>query len=355
MRTSPLLLALSFVACKRHVPRESPKPIAPVVSASVVTSALPAPPPLVRDDVETHFKAFDKVAAEDAKSKLGRALYFDERLSKNHDLSCNSCHDLSRYGVDGAQFSSGHKGQLGARNSPTVYNARDHVAQFWDGRAKDLVEQAKGPILNPVEMASSEARVVATLRSMPEYVAMFRDAFGSGITFRRVAEAIASFEKRLVTPGRFDKYLRGDETALDQNEKAGLARFIKLGCVTCHNGEAVGGGSFQKLGLQNAWPGLKDEGRFVVTKNPEDKFKFRVPSLRNIAKTAPYFHDGAETRLDEVVRKMAFHQLGVTLRDDEVSSLVAFLNALTGELPIDSIKQPELPKSTATTPKPDPT
>lgn len=347
------LLALAFVACKREPQRESPKAAAPVTTASVVASALQPAPPLVREDVDTHFKPLDKPAAEDAKTKLGRVLYFDERLSKNHDLSCNSCHDLSRFGVDGAPFSSGHKGQLGARNSPTVYNAKDHVAQFWDGRAKDLVEQAKGPILNPVEMASSEPRVVSTLRSVPEYVAMFRDAFGGVVTFARVAEAIATFENGLVTPGRFDNYLRGDETALTDLEKAGLARFIKLGCVTCHNGAAVGGGSFQKLGLQKPWPGLKDEGRFVVTKNPEDRFKFRVPTLRNIAKTAPYFHDGSETRLDEVVRRMALHQLDVVLRDDEVSSLVAFLNALTGELPTEYIKAPELPKSTASTPKPD--
>jgi cytochrome c peroxidase len=341
-----VILALALVACKREVRSDAPV---------VATSAAPSAPPLVRNDVDTQFKPLDKAPAEDATSKLGRILYFDERLSKNHDLSCNSCHDLARFGVDGARFSSGHKGQLGTRNSPTVYNARDHVAQFWDGRANDLVDQAKGPILNPIEMASSEARVVATLKSIPEYVAMFRDAFGSGVTFARAAEAIAAYESRLVTPGRFDRYLRGDETALDDREKAGLSRFIKLGCVTCHNGAAVGGGSFQKLGLQKAWPGLKDEGRFVVTKDPDDKFKFRVPSLRNISKTAPYFHDGSETRLEEVVRKMAFHQLGIELRDDELSSLVAFLNALTGELPRELITAPELPKSRPSTPAPDPT
>jgi len=344
-----ILLALALVACKREAQQDGPLAVA---STSAVAS-VPSSPPLVRDDVDTHFKALDRPAPLDGKSTLGRVLYFDERLSKNHDLSCNSCHDLAKFGVDGARFSSGHKGQLGSRNSPTVYNARDHVAQFWDGRAKDLVEQAKGPILNPVEMASSEARVVATLKSIPEYAAMFKDAFGGGVTFARVAEAIAAYESRLTTPGRFDKYLRGDETALDDREKAGLARFIKLGCVTCHNGAAVGGGSFQKLGLQRAWPGLKDEGRFVVTKDPEDKFKFRVPSLRNIAKTAPYFHDGSGSQLDEVVRKMALHQLGVELREDEVTSLVAFLNALTGELPAELIKEPELPKSAPSTPKPD--
>ena len=178
---------------------------------------------------------------------------------------------------------------------------------------------------------------------------------GGGVTFTRAAEAIGAFERRLVTPGRFDKYLAGDETALDDLERRGLAQFIKLGCVTCHNGAAIGGGSFQKLGLQKPWPDQSDLGRFVVTKDPEDRMKFRVPSLRNIEKTAPYFHDGSATRLEEVVRKMGFHQLGVELGDDQITAIVAFLRSLTGTLPSDLLTPPELPKSTATTPKPDPT
>lgn len=328
------------LGCKR----EAPKPIAARPAASVKT---PVP---VRADVEMFFKplpaAFGTPAP--ARVELGKMLYFDERLSKNHDLSCNSCHDLAQFGVDGTRLSSGHKGQLGTRNAPTVFNAGDHVAQFWDGRAKDLDEQAKGPIVNPVEMAATPARVVATLRSIPEYV----KAFDGKITFDRVGEALGAFERTLVTPGRFDKYLRGDETSLDEREKHGLALFMKLGCVTCHNGAAVGGGSFQKLGLQKPWPNQADLGRFVITKDPEDKMKFRVPSLRNIDKTAPYFHDGSDTRLDDAVRKMALHQLGLELHDDEVSALVAFLQSLTGDLP--RIDPPSLPKSTASTPKPDP-
>jgi cytochrome c peroxidase len=339
-----LIVALA-VACKREH-KDVPK---------VTTASSAQPPALARADVDTFFKplppSFGKPA--EAKVKLGRVLYFDERLSKNHDLSCNSCHDLARFGVDGAQFSSGHRGQLGTRNSPTVLNAGDHIAQFWDGRAKDLEEQAKGPILNPVEMAGSEKLVVATLKSIPEYVDMFKTAFDAPVTFNRAADAIAAFERTLVTPGRFDKYLRGDETALNDTEKTGLARFIKLGCVTCHNGAAVGGGSFQKLGQQKPWPTQKDLGRFVVTKDPEDRMKFRVASLRNVEKTAPYFHDGSESRLEEVVRKMGYHQLGLELRADEISSIVAFLRALTGD-PV-RVEVPQMPKSTAATPKPDPT
>jgi cytochrome c peroxidase len=331
-----------IAACRRGEVQK-PKPVATAPSSSAATPN--------RSDVELFFKPLPKSYGTPTESRvrLGAMLYFDERLSKNHDLSCNSCHDLAQYGVDGVRFSTGHKGQLGTRNAPTVLNAGDHVAQFWDGRAKDLEEQAKGPIVNPVEMAATPARVVATIKSIPEYVKLF----DGPITFDRVGEAIAAFERTLVTPGRFDKYLRGDETALNDQEKHGLALFLQRGCVTCHNGAAVGGGSFQKLGLQKPWPNTSDLGRFVITKDPEDKMKFRVPSLRNIEKTAPYFHDGSETRLEEVVRKMGEHQLGLSLRDDEVSALVAFLRSLTG----DAIKLtvPELPKSTAATPKADPT
>ena len=342
-----MLIALG-AACRREEQRPPGEPPKPVPAASIVT------PSLSRADVDTFFKPLPKTYGTPTapRVKLGQMLYFDERLSKNQDLSCNSCHDLARFGVDGAKLSSGHRGQLGTRNAPTVFNAGDHVAQFWDGRAKDLEEQAKGPILNPVEMAASETRVVTTLRSIPEYVALFREAFDGAVTFQRAADAIGAFERTLVTPGRFDKYLRGDETALTDPEKTGLAHFIKLGCVTCHNGAAVGGGSFQKLGLQKPWPTDKDLGRFVVTKDPEDKMKFRVASLRNIDKTGPYFHDGSETRLEEVVRKMGRHQLGLELRDDQISALVAFLHALTGELTV--VVPPQLPKSTSSTPKPDP-
>lgn len=294
----------------------------------------------------------DKVA-------LGRMLYFENRVSKNHDLSCNSCHNLENFGVDNEPTSLGHKKQRGGRNSPTVYNAGNHIAQFWDGRAATLEDQAKGPVLNPVEMAMKDAgSVEATLKSMPEYVAMFKKAFPSDkepVTYDNFARAIGAFERTLVTPGRFDAYLKGDAKALTDAEKKGLDAFMTQGCIACHTGEGLGGHLYQKLGLVAAVPNVKDMGRFDVTKNEGDRLFFRVPSLRNVAKTAPYMHDGSIKTLEEAVAFMGKYQLGQTLNPEQVSSIVAFLNALTGELPNKaSISKPTLPKSTKTTPKPDP-
>jgi cytochrome c peroxidase len=194
------------------------------------------------------------------KVELGKLLFFDVRLSKNHDVSCNSCHDLARYGVDGQPFSTGHKKQLGGRNSPSVYNAGDHLAQFWDGRAASLEDQAKGPVLNPVEMAMPNGdAVVATVASVPGYAPLFAKAFpglAQPITFDNVAKAIGAFERTLVTPSRFDRYLSGDDAALSAPEKAGLQTFISAGCTACHNGEGVGGSMFQRLGLVEPVSGL---------------------------------------------------------------------------------------------------
>jgi cytochrome c peroxidase len=289
---------------------------------------------------------------------LGKQLYFETRLSKNQDISCNSCHGLGTYGVDSKPTSPGHKGQLGSRNSPTVYNAALHGAQFWDGRAKDVEAQALGPILNPVEMAmKDEAAVLTVLRSMPEYVAAFKKAFPAEkepLSYANVGKAIGAFERTLVTPSRWDKYLGGDDSALTNAERAGLAKFLDVGCNTCHIGAAVGGRDFKKLGQAKAWPTeIKDNGRFDVTKDAADKNFFKVPSLRNIEKTGPYFHDGSVKTLDEAVKLMARHQLGKELSTEEVESIVTFLKSLTGELP--KSDKPELPKSTPKTPKADPT
>ena len=294
----------------------------------------------------------------DAKVNLGRALFHDARLSKNHDLSCNSCHDLQNYGADTKPFSTGHRGQLGGRNAPTVYNTGGHIALFWDGRAKTLEEQAGGPILNPVEMAMpSEERVVETLRSIPGYVAMFKEAFPGDrepVTFEHMSKAIAAFERQLATPSRFDRYLAGDENALTDDELAGFRQFLRFGCMACHDRAAVGGNRFATLGTVNPYPDLTDNGRYDATKNEEDRHRFRVPSLRNVAKTAPYFHNGSLATLDQVVRKMAYHQLGLELKDEEARLIIAFLKSLTGEIPRDYIQKPALPQSGPTTPKPDP-
>lgn len=291
----------------------------------------------------------------DAKVALGRMLYFDARLSKGQDVSCNSCHVLSHYGVDNQPVSDGYKGQKGTRNSPTVYNAAGHFVQFWDGRASNVEEQAKGPILNPVEMAMpDEKRVLAVIDSMPEYVEAFQKAFPGEkhpVTFDNLAKAIGAFERNLVTVSRWDKFLGGDQAALSDAEKAGLNKFLDVGCQTCHNGIYVGGSMFQKLGLAKPWDNVKDPGRFSVTKQETDRMVFKVPTLRNIEKTAPYYHDGSISTLDEAVRQMADHQLARTLSKDEADSIVAFLKALTGELPAEYIKEPALPKSTGKTPK----
>ncbi len=282
-----------------------------------------------------------------AKTDLGRMLYYDARLSRDGTVSCNSCHDLARYGVDSKPFSPGVGGQLGGRNSPSVYHAADHLLQFWDGRAADVEEQAKGPVLNPVEMAmESGAGVERKLRSIPGYVDAFRRAFpaeAEPVTFDNMARAIGAFERGLVTPSRWDKFLAGNRSALGGNEFEGHQEFMHTGCAQCHNGPYVGGRSLQKLGAERPWPRDSDPGRMAVTNAATDRMVFKVPSLRNVEKTGPYFHDGSVASLDRAVRMMAEHQLGVTLDDRRAGAIVAWLKSLTGEIPAAYIKAPELP------------
>jgi cytochrome c peroxidase len=293
----------------------------------------------------------------EAKVELGRMLYFDPRLSKNHDISCSSCHDLASFGVDGEPTSSGHAGQRGKRNAPTVYNAAFHLSQFWDGRAADVEEQAKGPVLNPVEMAMPDGdAVVAVLRSIPGYPPLFAAAFPGEeepLSYDNMARAIGAFERRLVTPSPFDAFLEGQDAALDDAEVAGLAVFLDTGCISCHNGPAIGGGSYQKLGAVKPYP-TEDTGRFEVTGQESDRFVFKVPSLRNVARTGPWFHDGSITSLEQAIRIMAEHQLGRTLTDAQVASIAAFLASLTGEVDVVYTAAPDLPESGPDTPAPDP-
>lgn len=270
------------------------------------------------------------------KVKLGEKLYFEKRFSKSGTLSCNSCHDLARYGVDNEPTSPGHEGKRGERNSPTVYNAAVHAFQFWDGRAKSVEEQALGPILNPVEMGmASEGDVLAVLHKDAEYQKLFKAAFPSDkdpLVFENVGKAIGAFERTLMTPSRFDAYIQGDKSALTEMEVKGFERFKATGCTTCHMGTGIGGMMFQKLGLVKPYP-TEDTGRHAVTGNEADKYMFKVPSLRNVAHTGPYFHDGSVKTLEEAVKIMAEYQLGKTLSDEETKEIVTFLNALTGEIP----------------------
>jgi cytochrome c peroxidase len=291
----------------------------------------------------------------DTKIDLGRRLYYEPRLSKNQKLACNSCHLLDRFGVDNQPTSAGFKNQKGDRNSPTVYNAAGHVAQFWDGRAATVEEQAKGPVMNPVEMAMpSKEYVLQVLKSIPQYEQDFRKAFpgqSDPITYDNMALAIGAFERKLVTPSRWDKFLAGDDNALTSAEKTGFEKFVETGCAGCHGGAYVGGAMYSKLGIAKPWPNQKDLGRFNVTKKESDKLVFKAPSLRNIEKTGPYFHDGSVATLDKAIELMAEYENGKKLGPADVQSIATFLKALTGTVPADYIKPPKMYPSSPKTPK----
>lgn len=266
---------------------------------------------------------------------LGKKLYLDPRLSVNDTISCNSCHQLDNFGVDSQPTSPGHEGKRGGRNSPTTFNAALHIAQFWDGRAKDVEEQALGPILNPIEMGMpKDVNVVDKLKKIDEYKAMFAEAFKGEkdpILYANIGKAIGAFERTLLTPSRFDDFLKGDENALNETEKRGLQKFINMGCVNCHNGVAIGGNSYKKIGLVVPYE-TKDLGRFEITGLEIDKKVFKVPSLRNIVKTGPYFHDGSVATLDEAIEEMAEHQLGQKVGPEFIDDVKAFLGSLTGKV-----------------------
>ncbi|MBI4715627.1 MAG: cytochrome-c peroxidase [Nitrospirae bacterium] len=265
----------------------------------------------------------------DSKIALGKMLFLDGRLSKSGFISCNSCHNLATGGVDNLPTSIGHGWQLGPRNAPTVLNAALHFTQFWDGRAKDVEEQAQGPVLNPKEMAATKELVLDRIKSIPEYVALFSKAFPGEkepLTYENIAKAIAAFERTLLTPSRFDRFLKGDDKALTADEKKGLKLVVDKGCIACHRGPLMGGNSFQKLEL-----GDSDMGRFEATKNDAEKKFFKVPTWRNVALTYPYFHDGSVWTLEEAVRIMGEKQLKIQLADQEVADITAFLKSLTGE------------------------
>jgi cytochrome c peroxidase len=294
-----------------------------------------------------------------AKVELGKKLFFEPRLSKSGWITCNSCHNLSTGGADNLPTSIGHKWFFGPINSPTVLNSKFNLAQFWDGRAKDLKEQAGGPIANPIEMGSKHELAVSVLQSIPQYVKWFSEVYSSKemytdekIDIDQVTDAIAAFEETLTTPNsRFDHWLNGYDKSISESELEGYDLFKDKGCIACHNGVGVGGNSYQKFGMIKPYD--KDThtlGRYNVTKDDKDKYVFKVPLLRNIELTAPYFHDASTWDLGKAVNIMAEYQLGVTLTDDETKKIVAFLRTLTGDQP--SIIFPILPPSTSTTPEP---
>lgn len=309
---------------------------------------IPATPPEFKDNPRTP-----------AKIELGKMLFFDPRLSASWTISCNSCHNLGLGGVDHLETSIGHGWQKGSRNSLTVFNAVFNFAQFWDGRAKNLREQAKAPVQSAIEMNNTPARVVQTLKSMPGYVERFTAAFPGEpdpVSFDNVAKAIEVFEATLITPNsRFDRFLNGDETALSEQEKRGLSLFLAKDCVSCHKGVNVGGASYHKFGAARK-PGPDvmppgDKGLIAVTGSALDEYVFRAPTLRNVELTAPYFHSGRVWDLKQAVATMAFVQLDAKLKDREIEDLTAFLKTLTGQIP--KIAYPSLPSSTSETPPPD--
>jgi cytochrome c peroxidase len=270
---------------------------------------------------------------------LGRRLFHDTRLSGDGSVSCASCHDLAQGGDDGRPLPRGAGGKTGLVNAPTVYNAALNFVQFWDGRAATLEEQVNGPLNNPLEMASSWETVIVKLKAEPSYVEAFTAVYPDGVTAENVRRAIADFERTLITRGSaFDRFLEGDQNALDAQARSGYETFKSVGCIACHQGSNVGGNMFQRFGVLGDY--FKDRGKVVeadygrynVTKNESDRFVFRVPSLRNVEHTAPYFHDGSAETLEQAVQVMAKYQLGRKLGPEQVGGILAFLRSLSGPL-----------------------
>jgi cytochrome c peroxidase len=301
---------------------------------AVVRSSPAQPPPSQRRDALLPLPPLPALPAD--KVELGRRLFFEPRLSRDDTISCAHCHDPARGGTDRMRVSLGIGGQLGQLNAPTVFNAGLNFVQFWDGRAATLEEQAAGPVHNPVEMGSNWDEVVAKLSQDAAYRDAFQRIYADGMRGENIADAIATFERSLLTPDSpFDRFLLGDETALGELERAGYRRFLDYGCASCHQGAHIGGNLFQRFGVMDDYFADRpvaphDLGRFNVTGREADRHVFKVPSLRNVAVTPPYFHGGSAATLEDAVVIMGRYQLGRELTDEDVRALVAFLQALTG-------------------------
>ncbi|MFW2388371.1 MAG: cytochrome-c peroxidase [Polyangiales bacterium] len=323
-----LLGVLAVAGCtKKETPAPAAEPPAPVEKAEPVAEEPLTPLPATAD------VNMEKVL-------LGRSLYHDTTLSGDGTIACVTCHSLEHGGAEPRKTSTGIRGQVGPINSPSVLNAGYNFVQFWDGRAKDLQEQAAGPVANPIEMGADWTKVVERLKKNEEYVAAFGKLYDDGVTQNNATDAIAEYEKSLITPSRFDDFLRGDATAITDAEKKGYATFKEVGCTACHAGIIAGGSMFQKMGLVKDYFADRgtpvteaDLGRFNVTKKPADKHFFKVPTLRNVELTSPYLHDGSQATLEETVKIMGTYQLGRDLSGAQVNSIVTFLKSLTGTLP----------------------
>jgi cytochrome c peroxidase len=334
------IVVLLVMSCTDNKQKTSPETTKPVITDSdkallEKAKGLFQPLPALAD------KDIHNVIS-DERVKLGKILFYDTRLSKTGKNSCNSCHNLATFGVDNQPTSDGDNGGRGDRNSPTVLNAALHFAQFWDGRAKDVEEQSGMPILNPIEMAiPNEAFLINRLKEIELYKKLFKDAFPNEktpITYVTLRKSIAAFERTLMTPSKFDDYLNGNIFALTDAEREGLNTFIETGCTQCHSGATVGGSSLQKFGVFADYRTLvkitkEDEGKKKITKDPADKDIFKVPGLRNIDKTAPYFHNGSVNTLTEAVKIMAKLQVNKDLTEKQIKSILVFLKTLTGIVP----------------------
>lgn len=358
------LLALGLSGCEPEQAQEtaSATPTQAPAYGAPISNTIAAADKALWDQAQASFRPLPAQIpapasnpANAAKLALGRQLFHDPRLSIGGDMSCNSCHNLASYGVDNRPTSLGHNFKPGERNAPSIFNAGLNVVQFWDGRSPDLEAQALAPILDPNEMAmQSGEQVIARLRRIPEYRQAFAAAFPDGqdaVSYANLGRAIAAFERTLVTPSPFDRFMRGDGQALSSEQKEGLKLFISHGCATCHSGTGVGGGMYQKFGIFKPYPHAKDLGRGQITKEAKDDFFFKVPSLRNVSRTEPYFHDGKVRKLNEAVKIMGETQLGKTLPEADIAKIVAFLGSLTGEIPEHARLLPVLPPPGPDAPK----
>ncbi len=329
-----MVLLIAAIACtnKKQVSQDSPTKKADSIMTLAKNAFQPLPTEAVNPD--------NPVTPQ--KVALGKALYYDNRLSMKETQSCNTCHNLATYGVDNKATSPGDEGDPGVRNSPTTLNSALHFLQFWDGRMKDVEEQAGGPVMNPAEMnMPSEKVVMARLSKDENYKKMFAAAFPESkdaMNFESMRKSIGAFERTLLTPSRFDQFLQGDNTVLSDQELTGLETFMNTGCTACHNGPLLGGNMFQKyplFGTHKEYTGstVDDLGKMDATKNEADKYMFKVPSLRNIAETWPYLHDGSVKELDKTVHLMAKAELNKELTPEQTNDIVTFLKSLTGEVP----------------------
>lgn len=358
----PLVLALIFGALTALSAAAAQEASQEAEQLHRTATALFAPIPEVAENPDN--------PVTEEKVELGKMLYYDPRLSLSGVFSCNSCHNLATYGVDNLETSTGHGWAQGPRNSPTVLNAALHSSQFWDGRAKDVEEQAQGPVLNPIEMGIPSGEfAVERIASMPTYGELFELAFpeeNEPLHYENIANAIGAFERTLLTPSRFDQYLEGDLNALSDHEQEGLKVFIQQGCAGCHSGVALGGNSLQRFGVTEAyWEATRDfvtidsptmgmdVGKFAVTHDEADLYVFKVPSLRNITRTYPYFHDGSVWDLRDATQVMSRVQLGRELSEGDLDAIMAFYDSLEGTIPEHALQLPVLPASTGNTPRPD--